>query len=65
MKVTHRKTGRQGIIVSAVRGTIRVIFPDGSDHYAYSSSYTKTGGCLGTMIAFITVPLITAASLLL
>lgn len=61
MKVTHSSTGKQGVVASIFRGTIRVIFPDGTESIGRASSYHKTSpwpcafiviACFGSALGF-------------
>lgn len=53
-RVTHRGSGEEGVVVSIVRNTIRVVFRDGTESTGYTSSYYKTpGGCVA--VPFLTI----------
>lgn len=45
-RVRHTQSGKEGVIISVVRGTIRVLHKGGSTSTGYAGSYHKVGGCM-------------------
>lgn len=54
-RVRHTQSGKEGVIISVVRGVIRVAHKGGKTSYGYAGSYHKVGGCPLSVLPYLSL----------